>query len=147
MVRLIASGLLAALMGSSAAAQSKIELPPYPEKGLKGTVTLKRLPVPEHPLLEMGSQVWAKNCVICHGSGNFGAPKITGSKFWEPRIAQGIDVLFDHAINGFISPEGGNMPARGGKELTDEEVRAAVRFMISVSGGAEEALQGLEDLK
>lgn len=137
--------ILAALISSATlAAAQEIELPPYPEKGLKGTVNPKRLPAPEHPVLQMGAEVWAKNCIICHGTGNFGAPKITGSKFWAPRIAQGIDVLFDHAINGFISPSGGNMPARGGRELTDEEVMAAVRFMISVSGGAEEALSGLE---
>jgi len=109
--------ILAALISSATlAAAQEIELPPYPEKGLKGTVNPKRLPAPEHPVLQMGAEVWAKNCIICHGTGNFGAPKITGSKFWAPRIAQGIDVL----------------------------VMAAVRFMISVSGGAEEALSGLE---
>jgi len=94
--------ILAALISSATlAAAQEIELPPYPEKGLKGTVNPKRLPAPEHPVLQMGA-------------------------------------------NGFISPSGGNMPARGGRELTDEEVMAAVRFMISVSGGAEEALSGLE---
>lgn len=143
--RVIVAGLMA-LIGTGVAAQdASVELPPYPEKGLKRTVTPKRLPVPEHPVLQMGAEVWGKNCVVCHGTGNFGAPKITGSRFWAPRIAQGIDVLFDHAINGFVSPSGGNMPARGGRDLSDEQVKAAVRFMISVSGGAQEALQGLED--
>lgn len=140
--RILLAGLL--ISAANLAAAQSVELPPYPEKGLKGTVLLKRLPEPEHSVLRMGAAVWAKNCIICHGTGNFGAPKITGSKFWEPRIAQGLDVLFDHALNGFVSPLGGNMPARGGKDLTDDEVTAAVRFMISVSGGAEEALQGLE---
>jgi len=142
MARLPLSVAVFACTAAMAAAQD-IELPPYPEKGLKGTVLIKRLPEPDHPVLQMGAQIWAKNCIVCHGTGNFGAPKITGSKFWKPRIAQGIDVLFEHAINGFISPSGGNMPARGGKDLTDDEVMAAVRFMISVSGGADEALSGL----
>jgi len=136
--------IVALVSAASMVAAQDVELPPYPEKGLKGTVSLKRLPEPPHPVLQMGAKIWAKNCIVCHGTGNFGAPKITGSKFWEPRIEQGLDVLFDHAINGFVSPSGGNMPARGGKDLTDDEVMAAVRFMISVSGGAQEALSGLE---
>jgi cytochrome c5 len=113
---------------------------------LKGPVTLKRLPMPENPTLAMGARIWGKNCVICHGSGNFGAPKITARAQWEPRIAKGLDTLFDHALNGFVSADGGSMPARGGKKkLSDEEVTGAVRFMISLSGGADLALQGFEN--
>lgn len=143
---LSAALLCAVLAPSGALAQSKVEQPPYPPNGLKGTVTLKRLPAPEHPVLAQGAKVWGRYCVICHGSGNFGAPKITGAALWEPRIAKGLETLFDHALNGFRSEEGGYMPPRGGKKhLTDEEVMGAVRFMISMSGGAQVALQGLED--
>ncbi|MEM0921740.1 MAG: c-type cytochrome [Pseudomonadota bacterium] len=119
--------------------------PPYPERGLKGTVSAKRLPVPPHPLLVTGGQVWDQNCRICHGSGNFGAPKITGDRFWAKRVTKGIATLISHAQNGFETSLGGLMPARGGNdELTDTQVEAAVRFMVYHSGGAQIALEGLD---
>ena len=121
-----------------------VEHPPYPEKGLKGLVKAERLPVSDHAVLQRGAMIWDQNCRICHGTGNFGTPKITGSKFWAPRIEQGLPVLFAHAINGFLSPSGGNMPAKGGNtDLSDDDVRAAVRFMVFHSGGADVAIQDI----
>lgn len=121
------------------------ETPPYPDRGLKGTVSAARLPVPGHPMLVRGGDIWDQNCRICHGSGNFGAPKITGDLFWVKRVSKGIATLIAHAQNGFETPLGGLMPARGGNtELTDAEVEAAVRFMVFHSGGAEIALDGLD---
>ncbi len=137
--------ILAAILalGGSAAGAEPV-FPPYPERGMKGTVTLKKLPPVEHPVLAMGGKIWDKHCRACHGSGLAGAPKITGSRFWEPRIAQGLEVIFTNAKEGFTGKTG-TMPARGGKpKLTDEEFEAAIRFMIHHSGGAELALSGLE---
>lgn len=123
---------------SPAWSDDSVEHPPYPEKGLKGTVKASRLPVPENPVLKTGMEIWDKNCRVCHGSGLAGAPKITGSRFWSPRIAKGLPVLFDNAKNGFST-----MPARGGKDLSDEQVEAAVRYMVFYSGGEDVALEGL----
>lgn len=124
---------------------AKVDLPPYPEKGLKGLVKAERLPVSENPVIQQGASVWDKNCRVCHGTGLAGAPKITGSKFWAPRIEQGLSTLVAHAVDGFLSPDGGSMPAKGGnKELSDTEVEAAVRFMIYHSGGAEIAVRDIE---
>ncbi|MGD1922771.1 MAG: c-type cytochrome [Paracoccaceae bacterium] len=121
------------------------EAPPYPDRGLKDTVSAKRLPVPPHPVLVEGGEIWDANCRICHGPGNFGAPKITGSRFWGKRLPKGIATLISHAQNGFETSLGGLMPARGGNdELTDDEVEAAVRFMVFHSGGADIALDGLD---
>ena len=131
--------------GGVAALGAEVEAPPYPDRGLKGTVSVKRLPAPPHALLVEGGEIWDANCRICHGSGNFGAPKITGSRFWSKRLSKGVDVLISHAQNGFESPLGGLMPARGGNdELTDRQVEAAVRFMVFHSGGADIALDGLD---
>lgn len=111
---------------------------------MKGTVTLKKLPSVDHPFLQMGGAIWDEHCRACHGSGLAGAPKITGTRFWAERIEQGIDVLFAHARDGFTGNTG-TMPARGGKpRLSDDELEAAIRFMIFHSGGAQEALFGLE---
>lgn len=78
-----------------------------------------------------GKSVFNKTCAMCHASGAAGAP-ITGDKAdWGPRIAQGVDVLYTHAIEGFTGQKGA-MPARGGSStLTDEEVKAAVDYMVA----------------
>jgi len=133
-------GLVFARAGN--ADPAKVDHPPYPEKGLKGLVKAERLPASTNAVIQRGAVVWDRNCRICHGTGNFGTPKITGSKFWAPRIEQGLPVLFSHAINGFLSPSGGNMPAKGGNtDLSDDDVKAAVRFMVFHSGGADIAVQ------
>ncbi len=82
-------------------------------------------------LLESGRQVWVGTCIQCHATGLGGAPLIGSRGLWAPRIEQGLEVLVEHALNGFHGDEG-EMPARGGNlELTDEQVRAAVHFMAS----------------
>lgn len=107
-------------------------------KGMDGFVTVDRLPVPENPALAQGRLLWGDTCENCHGGDKLtGAPKITSTKAWDKRIAQGLTVLTDHAINGFIGPRYTEMPARGGNsELSDAEVSLAVAFMVWASGGA-----------
>jgi len=62
-----------------------------------------------------------------------GAPKPGDKADWGPRIAQGEEVLFKHAIEGFTGAKG-MMPAKGGgASLSDEEVKAAVTHMVSLS--------------
>ncbi|OAD22445.1 cytochrome c5 [Candidatus Thiomargarita nelsonii] len=59
----------------------------------------------------------------------FGAPKIRDKSMWASRIAQGMDILINHSINGFNA-----MPAKGGNaNLSDEEIKNAVAFMVSQS--------------
>jgi cytochrome c5 len=72
-----------------------------------------------------GEQVYQSACAACHAAGVAGAPKFGDAAMWEPRIAQGNEVLYDHAINGFKA-----MPAKGGNvSLSDESVTAAVDYM------------------
>ncbi len=76
-----------------------------------------------------GNQVFTAVCATCHVSGLLQAPRLGNSDDWAPRLEKGMDTLYDHAINGFK-----NMPARGGRQdLSDEEVKAAVDYMISQS--------------
>ena len=64
---------------------------------------------------------------------NAGAPKPGDKADWGPRIAQGNDMLYKHAIEGFNGAKG-SMPARGGNPaLKDDEVKAAVDFMVAQS--------------
>ena len=81
-----------------------------------------------------GQQVWLGTCKVCHGTGLAGAPFIGNKELWKPRISQGMNTLFSHALNGFTSDVGNTMPARGGnKDLSDDQVKAAVKYMVSVS--------------
>lgn len=78
-----------------------------------------------------GKQVYNEACLMCHGSGLAGAPISGDAAAWAPRIAQGIDVLNDHAINGYAGSLG-FMPAKGGRaDLSDDDVRNAVDYMAS----------------
>ena len=78
-----------------------------------------------------GEAVYNVACLACHGAGVAGAPKVGDAGAWEPRLAQGMEVLIEHAINGFQG-DAGVMPARGGNaSLSDEEVAAAVEFMVN----------------
>ena len=78
-----------------------------------------------------GPQVYNSACLACHGAGIAGAPILGDVEAWAARIAQGSDVLYDHAINGYTG-ELGYMPAKGGRaDLSDEEVAAAVDYMVA----------------
>ncbi|MGH8627503.1 MAG: c-type cytochrome, partial [Gammaproteobacteria bacterium] len=55
---------------------------------------------------EKGKQVYDASCVACHAQGVGGAPKLGDKAAWEPRIAQGNDTLYKHAVEGFQGSQG-----------------------------------------
>jgi len=74
-----------------------------------------------------GGQVYNSLCMTCHDAGVAGAP-ITGSEELAQRASEkGVDTLVTNAINGInvMPPKGGNL------SLTDEQVKAAVEFMLN----------------
>ena len=80
-----------------------------------------------------GDQIFNKICIQCHGADKSvpNAPKIENNGEWAPRIAQGFDTLFQHALNGFNA-----MPAKGGAaDLTDQELKRVITYMANKSGG------------
>ncbi len=73
-----------------------------------------------------GSAVFNSTCGVCHLSGVADAP-IPGSEAWAEIAANGIDALTANAIAGM-----GVMPPKGGRlDLSDDEVRAAVEYMLA----------------
>lgn len=83
--------------------------------------------------LMSGPQVYNTACLACHGTGVGGAPILGDAGQWADRIAQGIDVLKQHALEGYTGSTG-FMPAKGGRlDLSDEEVAAAVEYMVNES--------------
>ena len=79
---------------------------------------------------EIGQKIYDGTCRLCHGTGLAGAPKTEDTTTWEHRLQQGLAKVHKHAIDGY-SGQYGVMPPKGGNmDLTDEEVKAAVDFMI-----------------
>ncbi|MCK0538152.1 c-type cytochrome [Alcanivorax quisquiliarum] len=73
-----------------------------------------------------GQTVYNTACTACHSTGAAGAPVTGDSAAWAPRLAKGVDVLFQHTWDGF-----GAMPPRGMcMDCSEEEVRAAVDYLI-----------------
>lgn len=82
---------------------------------------------------DLGKKVYGNVCSMCHAVGAAGAPKPGDQADWGPRIAQGMDVLYKHSIEGYTGAKG-MMPARGGSAtLSDDEVKAAVDYMVAQS--------------
>lgn len=80
-----------------------------------------------------GGEVYEAACTACHGLGVAGAPKMGDASQWQARIAQGMNVLYEHAIVGY-NGNAGVMPARGGRnDLSDEQVEWAVDYMVERS--------------
>ena len=78
-----------------------------------------------------GKEIYDHLCTSCHATGVAGAPKTGDKANWTPRIAQGIDTLVKHAIEGYHGPDGNFMPPKGGNPaLTDEQVTNAVHWLV-----------------
>lgn len=86
------------------------------------------------PHLRQGRVVWLENCEGCHGHGVADAPIPMEPDQWAPRLRKERAVLHAHAINGYFGPDNSMMPARGGNpELSDEQVKAAVDYMVALA--------------
>ncbi len=80
-----------------------------------------------------GKSVYDGSCAVCHRNGVGGAPVVGEASDWTARIAAGQDTLYTNALEGFEGDKG-VMPAKGGfAQLSDEEVTAAVDYMVEQS--------------
>ena len=75
-----------------------------------------------------GEQAFTQVCSACHGAGINGAPKVGDHAAWGPRVQQGKEVLYTHAISGIRS-----MPPRGGSTWPDATIRMTVDYMVSLN--------------
>ncbi len=134
MTSLVLAVSLAALLsacGKQESAAPEATAPAAPEAAAPEAAA----PAAEPAMAEntIGKGVFNKTCSLCHAAGVAGAPKPGDQADWGPRIAQGNDMLYKHAIEGFTGAKG-MMPARGGAAtLTDDEVKAAVDYMVGLS--------------
>ena len=80
-----------------------------------------------------GPQVYNSACIACHSAGVGGAPIVGDGAQWVDRIAQGMETLTRHAIEGYTG-SAGYMPPKGGRlDLSDDEVAGAVEYMVGES--------------
>jgi cytochrome c len=80
---------------------------------------------PEHP----GKKVYDKSCSLCHGTDAMGAPDVGNKAAWAKVMEQGIDAVYHNAING----KNGMPPKGGAMDLSDDEIKQVVDYMIEES--------------
>ena len=76
----------------------------------------------------LGEKIYKTYCFACHASGVAGAPKFGDKEAWAPFIKTGMDEMLKNAIKGV-----GAMPPRGGSQATDEELKAAIEYMVDAA--------------
>lgn len=102
----------------------------YTAKDLEGIAGASAAPAAASSGPRDGETVYKGACFACHDTGAAGAPKRGDKAAWDPRIAQGIDTLKKHAIEGFTG-KSGMMPPRGTcANCSDEEIENAIHYMI-----------------
>lgn len=73
----------------------------------------------------VGEKLYKSVCLTCHSTGIAGAPKFGDAAAWEPFVQTGLDTMLKNAISGV-----GAMPPRGGSQASDEELKAAIEYML-----------------
>lgn len=78
-----------------------------------------------------GKEVVDAVCIRCHGTGEYGAPKIGDTAAWSKLADRGLSGLSKSALQGVrqMPPHGGNFA------LTDTEIERAITYMVNQSGG------------
>jgi cytochrome c len=73
-----------------------------------------------------GQKTYESKCAVCHATDAMGAPVAGDKASWETRLKNGKDALYASGIKGINA-----MPPKGGAmDLSDDEFKAAVDFMI-----------------
>lgn len=132
----IRSATVVLLTGLALIACGKQDAAPPAASSAPATAEAPAPTAPAEPVVAentAGKSVFGRTCAMCHAAGVAGAPKPGDKADWAPRIAQGNDLLYKHALEGFTGAKG-MMPARGANAaLKDDEVKAAVDYMVSLS--------------
>ncbi len=73
-----------------------------------------------------GEKVYNMVCQACHSTGVLNSPKLGDPAGWGPRLDKSKDVLYESVLKGLNL-----MPPKGGRpDLSDEQVRMAVDYML-----------------
>jgi cytochrome c5 len=78
-----------------------------------------------------GKGTYTKACASCHATGAANAPKFGDKAAWAPRIKTGMPALYNTALKG--KPGTAMMPKGGNASLSDDDVKAAVDYMVAAA--------------
>jgi len=88
-----------------------------------------------HGAASSGESIYRATCSTCHDSGAGHAPRIAVPQEWGDRFPFGRAALQSAAIRGV--PNTAMAPKGGFSELSDDEVKAAVDYMLGRTGFVE----------
>lgn len=76
-----------------------------------------------------GQVTYEASCSACHANAAIGAPVVGDKAAWGNVLTKGIDKVYHNGINGIngMPPKGGNM------DLTDDQMKEVIDYMISSS--------------
>ena len=126
----LAGLLLAANAGAAAKDEIAARLQPAGQVCVFGEACAQGMKIPGAAPAEPKTPEGVYNTYYqaCHATGANNAPVFGNAEAWQPRIAKGIDALYESGINGFNN---GAMPARGTcVDCTDDEIKATVDYMV-----------------
>lgn len=122
--------LISGIQGKQVDADTPEQAAKVVENNIKPFAHLEAIDANAPKVEKTGQEVYDSVCSACHSSGALGAPKYQNKTDWGPRIAQGLDTLTQHALEGFKQ-----MPSRGGNpDLSDTEVSRAIVYMADAAG-------------
>ncbi len=75
-----------------------------------------------------GKEVYDAVCYKCHRTGVDDAPKTGNKEHWAPRVAQGMATMYKSVLEG----KGAMDPRAGKPELSDEELKAGVDYLVGL---------------
>ncbi len=86
-------------------------------------------PEPENLTISKGEKLYNKSCKLCHATDKMGAPAVGDADAWAKVMEKGSEEVMKNAINGM-----GGMPPKGGNmDLTDEQMKEILDFMLDSS--------------
>lgn len=112
-----ASAAMAALGSASSAPAAIVAPQPAPVAGAQSA-----------DAAQAGKALYEGVCQACHAAGLLNAPKFGDKAAWAPRIGEGMDKVYNFALHGK-----GAMPPKGGSTASDDEVKAAVDYMVNAA--------------
>jgi cytochrome c5 len=80
---------------------------------------------------QSAKEIYSGVCAACHDNGVAGAPELGDTGTWQSRLDErgSYDALYQNALNGL-----GAMPAKGGANISEEELDETVRYILEESG-------------
>ena len=89
---------------------------------------VRDLPVVVDTSVKPGQVTYEANCSACHANEAIGAPVLGDKDAWSKVLEKGIDKVYHNGINGINT-----MPPRGGTDLTDDQMKEVIDYMINSS--------------